>query len=123
VGALERAGLGDLPWSANRVRIEGRRAIPEFPYAADSCGSCGSCKGARVRAHRARGRTVVFVGDGLSDRCGARAADRVHARSSLLRWCRENGIAAEPFAGFADLTRRYEGPVDRLAAAAGGAGC
>ena len=106
-GALERAGLSDVALSSNRLRFEGRRPRPEFPYAADGCGTCGNCKGARVRAHRARGREVVFVGDGLSDRHGAAAADRVVARDALWDWCRAEGIAAEPFTGFAALSRRF----------------
>jgi 2-hydroxy-3-keto-5-methylthiopentenyl-1-phosphate phosphatase len=56
-----------------------------------------------VRRYREKGFEVVMVGDGLSDRCGARAADRVVARGELLEWCRAQGIAAEPFADFADV--------------------
>lgn len=106
--ALERAGLSDVPWAANRLRFDGRQPRPEFPHEARSCGRCGNCKGAHVRAQRARGREVVFVGDGMSDRCGAAAADRVFARAALWTWCRDSGLAAERFEGFADLMRRYD---------------
>jgi 2-hydroxy-3-keto-5-methylthiopentenyl-1-phosphate phosphatase len=44
-----------------------------------------------------------MVGDGLSDRCGARAADRVFARGGLLEWCAANGVAAAGFDSFADV--------------------
>lgn len=102
---LERAGLGALSWSANIARFEGGRVVPGFPEAAEGCGRCGNCKGAHVRAWRARGYRTVLVGDGLSDRCGAREADRVLARRDLLAWCRREGIAAVPFDDFADVRR------------------
>jgi 2-hydroxy-3-keto-5-methylthiopentenyl-1-phosphate phosphatase len=43
------------------------------------------------------------VGDGLSDRCGANAADEVFARGSLWDWCEQEGVAARRFERFADL--------------------
>jgi HAD superfamily phosphoserine phosphatase-like hydrolase len=100
---LERAGLGDVPFSANRLRFESGRTVPGFPDAEGGCGQCGNCKGRHAREWRGRGFQTVLVGDGLSDRCGARAADRVVAKGTLLEWCRREGIAAEPFTGFADL--------------------
>jgi len=100
---LERAGLGAVPWSANVARFEGATVRPEFPDVADGCGRCGNCKGSHVRAWRARGYRTVLVGDGLSDRCGARAADQVFARRDLLAWCRTEGIEATPFESFADV--------------------
>ena len=100
---LARAGLGDLPFSANHLRFEEDRVVPEFPDDPGGCGQCGNCKGRHVREWRALGFQTVLVGDGLSDRCGARAADRVVAQGALLDWCRREGLAAEPFTGFADL--------------------
>jgi 2-hydroxy-3-keto-5-methylthiopentenyl-1-phosphate phosphatase len=102
---LEHAGLGDVPWSANRVRFEGRRVSPEFAPVGDGCGRCGNCKGMLARALKARGFEVILVGDGLSDRCGAREADQILARGGLLEWCREQALAATPFENFADVAR------------------
>jgi len=104
---LERAGLGMLPIAANRLRFEGFRVTPEFPYAADSCGRCGNCKASHVRGFAAHGYRTVFVGDGGSDRCGARAADVVIARGDLLAWCGDQGIAARSFAGFGDVRAAF----------------
>jgi HAD superfamily phosphoserine phosphatase-like hydrolase len=102
---LRRADLADVPFAANRLRFERGRTVPEFPYADSSCGRCGNCKGARARDQRRLGYEVVMIGDGLSDRCGARAADWVVARSDLLDWCRREGIPAEPFEDFGDVAR------------------
>jgi 2-hydroxy-3-keto-5-methylthiopentenyl-1-phosphate phosphatase len=100
---LERNGLGDLPRASNRVRFEAGRLIPEFPYAAEGCGACGNCKAQHVRHWHDDGFRTVLVGDGLSDRCGARAADIVFARGQLLAWCTVERLAAQPFYSFADV--------------------
>lgn len=104
--ALERAGLAEIPWAANHARFEGEAMRPDFPHADPSCRRCGNCKGRHVRRYQEQGYRVVFVGDGLSDRCGAGAADQVFARDSLLSWCREQGVAADPFLGFAALAEK-----------------
>jgi 2,3-diketo-5-methylthio-1-phosphopentane phosphatase len=104
---LGRAGLGMLPIAANRLRFEGFRVTPEFPHAADSCGRCGNCKGSHVRGFAAHGYRTVFIGDGGSDRCGARAADVVLARADLLAWCGAEGIPARSFDGFADVRAAF----------------
>jgi HAD superfamily phosphoserine phosphatase-like hydrolase len=101
--ALARAGLGTLPFAANRLRFEDGGARPEFPFAEGGCGRCGNCKAQHVRRYRALGFHTVLVGDGLSDRCGARAADTVLAHRGLLEWCRREGLPAVPFETFADV--------------------
>jgi len=92
---------GDAAILANRLIPETWRAV----FRDDS--PEGHDKAAAVRAARAAGRRAVFVGDGLSDHGPAREADVVFARRgrSLLDWCREQGIACEPFAGFAEVQR------------------
>jgi 2-hydroxy-3-keto-5-methylthiopentenyl-1-phosphate phosphatase len=69
----------------------------------EGCGGCGFCKGTVVEALRREGRRVLFIGDGRSDRCGARAADRVFARRSLAAWCAEVGLAHERFESFDEV--------------------
>jgi len=100
---LNRAGHGRLDWTANRLRFEGDRPVAEFPPVEDGCGRCGNCKAVHVKREQRAGYQVVLVGDGLSDRCGARVADRVLARGELLAWCREQSIAAEAFDDFSDV--------------------
>jgi len=100
---LEREGLGWLEVRSNRVRFERGGVIPEFPYAALSCGRCGNCKAAHVRDWRARGYRTVLIGDGYSDRCGAREADVVLAQGALETWCECEGVAFERFTSFEDV--------------------
>ena len=65
------------------------------------CGVCGEpCKRAAVFAD---GEDVVFVGDGISDRCAALAAARVFARDGLARWLEAQGVAYSPFDDLRDV--------------------
>ena len=68
------------------------------------CDHCSeACK--RGGLPRADGATIVFVGDGYSDRCAALAADRVFARDGLARYLEESGVAYERFEDFHDVLR------------------
>jgi nitrite reductase/ring-hydroxylating ferredoxin subunit len=101
---LERNGLAHVEASANGLVFDGDRITPVFGSpAGEGCGECGSCKGAVMAQRRNGYDRTVFVGDGLSDRCGARAADVVYAKGDLAAWCARAGIAARPFATFADV--------------------
>jgi 2-hydroxy-3-keto-5-methylthiopentenyl-1-phosphate phosphatase len=100
---LARAGLDSLPHAANRMLFEDGGVRVEFPYHEGGCGRCGNCKAQHVRRYRALGYHTVMVGDGLSDRCGAKAADSVLAHRGLLEWCRRERVTATPFETFADV--------------------
>ncbi len=106
---LASAGLADVRFAANRLVFEEGRVRPEFPWTEGGCGDCGNCKGRHVRDWRARGWRTVLVGDGFSDRCGAREADRVLARGSLLEWCAAERIPALPFRDFAEVAELARG--------------
>jgi 2-hydroxy-3-keto-5-methylthiopentenyl-1-phosphate phosphatase len=108
---LERAGFPDLPRAANTARFEGARIVPEFPFHDPACAGCGNCKSQHVRRYRGRGFHAVLVGDGLSDRCGARAADTVLARGDLRAWCeaeRMPHVAFEHFGDVAEFARQRD---------------
>lgn len=85
----------------------GRRVARPRSDAPEGCGACGNCKGAILGQARSsmRFRRLLLVGDGLSDRCAARVADRVYAKDDLLEFCRARGIAARPFATLDDVAR------------------
>jgi 2,3-diketo-5-methylthio-1-phosphopentane phosphatase len=90
--ALAALGVGDVPVvSADTTFPPGERPRIAFPNGHPRCFVCGTCKRARVLAHQAAGRAVVFVGDGESDRYAAGYADFVFAKHALLRLCVENG--------------------------------
>jgi 2-hydroxy-3-keto-5-methylthiopentenyl-1-phosphate phosphatase len=92
---LEREGV-ELEVRANEIawHPDGWRATFRNGQA---CGTCGEpCKRADVTSAGATG-SIVYVGDGYSDRCAAQAADRVFARDGLARYLDEHGVPYERF--------------------------
>jgi 2-hydroxy-3-keto-5-methylthiopentenyl-1-phosphate phosphatase len=67
------------------------------------CSSCGTCKQAPIKDARRRGRTTVFVGDGVSDRKAALLADVLFAKARLAEWCEFSGVEFEFFDTLADV--------------------
>jgi 2-hydroxy-3-keto-5-methylthiopentenyl-1-phosphate phosphatase len=69
----------------------------------DPCPVCGEpCKRAAVVAE-SDGSERVYVGDGISDRCGAEASDLVFARRGLAAYLRERGVPHEQFDDFHEI--------------------
>lgn len=103
---LGAAGI-DLPCFANRlVWLGGNRWEARFPFRRTDCRfQMGNCK----CAHRRRTTTAlnVMVGDGRSDFCIAERCQLVVAKGSLLRRCRENGLAHLAMLNFADACRGF----------------
>lgn len=97
---LEREGL-ELAVVANRLdprpdgwRVRFRNDRP--------CRVCGEpCK----RADVGEIRPFLYVGDGFSDRCVARAADRVFARDGLAEYLAAERVPFESFEDFHQLAR------------------
>jgi 2,3-diketo-5-methylthio-1-phosphopentane phosphatase len=100
---LDAAGVGGLSLFCNRAQWDGTgyRVTPD--PRARSCQRCLSCKGALVRRLRATGRSVVLVGNGASDLCGAREADRVWARDTLAEHCGREAIAYRSWTTLAEV--------------------
>ncbi len=101
---LKKAGLGHLPVVANHLsHIDGAHWCLSSPHASGSCSALsGTCKCAVVR-ERKKALTLV-VGDGRSDRCAASEADFVFAKSGLIDFCEEKGLAFQAFKNFAEAT-------------------
>ena len=96
---LRREGV-ELEVVANRIdpRPDGWRVLWRDEAACAYCGDL--CK----RGGLPDGE-VVFVGDGYSDRCAARAAARVFARGGLADYLEREGVAFERFDDFHDVAR------------------
>lgn len=101
----ERLNRFERAYFNRTVFADGRIAV-EFPHEQLACGRCAVCKGKVCDDARATGRSVVFIGDGSSDRCAIGRADRLFAvRGSLLaRTCEERGAAYTPFDHFDEIT-------------------
>ena len=66
-------------------------------------GPCPVCGDMCKRRSLPEGRPLVYAGDGVSDRCAARAADRVFARSWLAAELEREGISHERFETMDDI--------------------
>jgi len=75
-----------------------------FPFPEQPCiHGCATCKPAVMQALTPSGGTTVFVGDGLSDRYAAAAADLVFAKDKLTSYCVQQGIVHVSFTSLADV--------------------
>jgi 2-hydroxy-3-keto-5-methylthiopentenyl-1-phosphate phosphatase len=101
VPVLEREGL-DVELVSNAV--EPNEAGWRVRFRDDQpCAVCGEpCKRAAV-VELADGGPRVYVGDGISDRCGAEASDVVFARRGLARYLEEQGVPFQHFDDFYEV--------------------
>ena len=51
---------------------------------------------------------IVYVGDGISDRCPVRYADIVFAKHSLVSYCQRQNISYYRYRTFGDVQARLE---------------
>ena len=101
--AMASLGLGDVPVVTNRTIFVDGGARIDFPNGHPTCFICGTCKRARVLAHRAAGRAVVFIGDGESDRYAAGHADVIFAKRALVPICVANRWPFRRWTDFAEI--------------------
>jgi 2-hydroxy-3-keto-5-methylthiopentenyl-1-phosphate phosphatase len=108
--------LSEIPFYANHTHFGGAHGMGlSFPYWNEECGFCGTCKKGLVQLHRKEYDSILFIGNGLSDRCGAREADFVFAKGSLYPYCIEQDITCHFFLNFqdilSDLKKRIHGVI------------
>lgn len=94
----------------NRIDATGERLRTVWPYPCDEqCrADCGLCKPTLLRKHGGSVRHPVVVGDGVTDFEGARCADFVYARASLLEECRRHQLPHHAFETFDDIVAHLE---------------
>jgi 2,3-diketo-5-methylthio-1-phosphopentane phosphatase len=104
---LMRAGLGELDYYANELEIVDGQLQVSFPHydKRDDCRDCGNCKSFHLDKYRSDGCFIVYVGNGLSDRCPSALSDFVFAKGELLDYCREREIEHAEFKNFRDVER------------------
>ena len=70
---------------------------------------CTACDEACKRNGLPGDGEIVYVGDGISDRCAALASDRIFATRGLARYLDERGTPYEPFDDFHDIVAALKG--------------
>lgn len=68
----------------------------------------GHDKALPIKAAQKRGEHTIFIGDGLSDRGAAEAADEVFAKHSLVEHCRKTGIRFHEYQNFDDVLKQLQ---------------
>ena len=101
---LRAAGVGDVGIVTNTWSDAGSPRLA-FDRGMASCRWCGTCKVAAVREARELSGPVAFVGEGGSDRYGARAADLVFAKDRLPSLCEADGVPYVRWQDFEDVRR------------------
>lgn len=99
---LEREGLRVPVYSAS-ADFQGFRLRMRFTDGVRSCPEVGVCKCWLVEKMKGEAHTLAYIGDGLTDVCAVRRADRVFARRKLLDYCRRNNIPCVPFESFYEV--------------------
>jgi 2-hydroxy-3-keto-5-methylthiopentenyl-1-phosphate phosphatase len=73
--------------------------------ASEECGRCGTCKRSLLDRFRSDYDRIIYIGDGYSDVCPARAADQVFAKPILHEKCMKNGTPSLLYNDFGDIRR------------------
>ena len=80
--------------------------ITKNPVCDKPHGPCGNCKRDYISEIRGRtDRTLVFIGDGLTDRCAIEGVDILLAKNALASYCDDQGISYVPYNDFSDVIR------------------
>lgn len=106
---LAHWGLGDLPVTSNEALFSADGCELVWADRGEACVECGNrCKRHDLRGHLRAGERLVYLGDGISDRCGARMADLVFARDHLARDLAADGVPFIPFEDFVEVRQRLD---------------
>lgn len=101
---LHHAGHGHLPVHSHDCAFDGDSVSISWAARGETCELCGRpCKRHDLSGLRGDD-TVVYIGDGLSDRCVAQAADVIYARAGLAEYLTEIGVPFRPFDDFHQIT-------------------
>jgi len=84
-----------------------QKLTPAFamdPVCTKPFGPCGNCKKACLATIRQKnGRKLLYIGDGLTDRCAMEEADLLFAKGALAAYCKDENLSYVPFESFADI--------------------
>lgn len=91
--------------SANSMRYEGDgKWATSYPFYDRVCADgCATCKPAVMKTNCPSEASAIFIGDGMSDRFAAEAADFVFAKSKLAGVCTARSIAHLPYRRLDDV--------------------
>ncbi len=105
---LQREGLDWLPRYSNELQFNSDGTVePIFPFTDAECTRCANCKRNHVLTKSSDDQVIVYIGDGISDRCPAQFADIVFAKDSLVSFCETHNITFHRFENFSDVLKTF----------------
>jgi 2-hydroxy-3-keto-5-methylthiopentenyl-1-phosphate phosphatase len=104
---LSRYGISGVDVYSNHLEFKDGSIVTEFPHTNDECETCGNCKTSIFHKFKTPDNTVVYVGDGWSDRCIAHESDVIFAKHKLITYCSERGLDYTPYISFADILGQF----------------
>ncbi|MFA6456376.1 MAG: MtnX-like HAD-IB family phosphatase [Bacteroidota bacterium] len=111
---LERETVGHLARFTNTLRFKNNGSIePQFPYTDSTCTRCANCKRNHLITRSGDNQVIVYIGDGISDRCPVQFADVVFAKDSLVSFCETHNITFHRFQDFSDVLKVFRSMVER----------
>ncbi len=111
---LHREGIEGIEVWANNILWDGRSWIVSERSGPRICQSQSHCKCSSILKLSKKHEPVVFVGDGHSDRCAVKKADRVFAKAWLANFCDEQKIPFEAYSSFFDVRLALENPLAKI---------
>ncbi len=101
---LEKNGLNDIKVFSNHLEIKNGKFLCTFPYSNPECRTgAGMCKCNIIKNRKNVTKAVYYVGDGVSDFCASKKADKIFAKGRLLEYCKKNKIAENGLIGFSSF--------------------
>ena len=111
---LKREGLERLSRFTNRLQFNQNGTIaPLFPYTDADCIRCANCKRNHLLTRSGDDQVIVYIGDGISDRCPVQYADVVFAKDSLVSFCETHNITFHRFGNFSDVLKIFRTMVEK----------
>ena len=105
---LEKYGLDEIPFYSNLLEFDNGDLDLEFPYFDRGCGNCGNCKKYHLKNLKCKADRVVYIGDGLSDRCAVKEAEIVFAKDHLREFCIKENIRHISYTDFGDIIGAFQ---------------
>lgn len=93
----------NLKHYSNHLSFDGEQMILKFDNQHSDCIQCANCKKAVMDKKREGADFVIYIGNGLSDRCAAEHADLVFAKDSLLEYCEDKGVPYVAYENFGEV--------------------
>jgi 2,3-diketo-5-methylthio-1-phosphopentane phosphatase len=102
---LKNHGIENIKFFSNILKPD---FTLEFPNHNTNCKrQAATCKCSVIERLQDPDKTLIYIGDGISDFCGAQKADIVFAKGALLRHCRQNGFTnVVEFKSFSDISKQ-----------------